>query len=163
MIVHRHSTQLALRAALLLALEPDGRLLPVSKLAASLGVSAPYLVKVLQRLTQVGLLRSVRGPGGGLRLARSSRDIRLWDILSATSPVDEYEQCVLSLEKCSDTTPCPLHELWSPVRQDILHSFHTLSLWELAEPAKRKAVVSETTAAPETLVRAQDPTWKVPG
>lgn len=138
MIPQRRSAQLALQASLLLAMEPDGRRRRIKDIAAALDVPATYLAKVSQSLTQAGLFRSVRGPGGGLRLARPAREICLWDVLIAVGPVHEYERCILGLEQCSDSTPCPLHELWSPVRQNLLHRFQSISLAEFAQAAKTK-------------------------
>ncbi len=137
MIPQRRSAQLALQASLLLAMEPDGRWRRIKDIAAALGVPATYLAKVSQSLTQAGLLRSVRGPGGGLRPAR---EICLWDVLVAVGPVHEYERCILGLEQCSDSAPCPLHEMWAPVRQNLLHRFQTISLAEFARAARAKGI-----------------------
>lgn len=141
MIPCRRSAQLAVQAGLLLALEPPGVSRRVRDIAASLDVPASYLVKVLQNLTRAGLLRSVRGPGGGVRLARLAREIRLWDVLAAVGPVSEYERCILGLDKCNDANPCPLHEMWAPVRDGILQKLRSLSLWEFADAAKRKGLL----------------------
>ena len=113
-MLYRRPTQLAVQASLLLALEPEGSLYRVGDLADTLGVGAPYLAKVLQSLTRAGVLRAVRGPGGGVRFARSPREIHLWDILSAVEPANEFERCFLGLKPCSDLNSCPLHEDWAP-------------------------------------------------
>lgn len=143
----RRSAQLAVQASLLLALEPPGASRRVRDIAATLDVPASYLVKVLQNLTRAGLLRSVRGPGGGVRLAPSAREVRLWDVLAAVGPVSEYERCILGLDDCSDTNPCPLHELWAPVRDGILQKLRSLNLWEFADAAKRKGLLPGDPAA----------------
>lgn len=141
MIPCRRSAQLAVQASLLLALEPPGASRRVRDIAATLDVPASYLVKVLQNLTRAGLLRSIRGPGGGVRLARSPKEIRLWDVLAAVGPMTEYERCILGLDDCSDANPCPLHELWAPVRDGILVKLRSLNLWEFADAAKRKGLL----------------------
>ena len=98
------------------------------EIAAELGVPATYLAKVLQSLTRAGLLRAMRGPGGGVQLARSPREIYLWDVLSAVEPVGEFERCFLGLGRCNDVNPCPLHEVWAPIRNQILTMLQTKSL-----------------------------------
>jgi Rrf2 family protein len=142
MMLHRRSTQLAMQATLLLALEPEGTVLGVREIAAALGVPATYLSKVLQELTRVRLLRTVRGPGGGVQLARSARDIYLWDIRSAIEPVGELEGCFLGLSQCSDVYHCPLHEAWAPLRAQILNLLQSKTLWEFAAKARSKGVLS---------------------
>lgn len=131
----RRSSQLALQASLLLALEPEGKSRRVREIAAGLGVPATYLAKVLQSLTRAGFLRAVRGPGGGVQLARPAREIRLWDILAAVEPVGEFERCFLGLGQCDDTHPCPLHETWGPIRARILEMLQGRSLAEFAAEA----------------------------
>ncbi|MBI4461526.1 MAG: Rrf2 family transcriptional regulator [Acidobacteria bacterium] len=142
-MLYRRSAQLALQASLLLALHPDGTSRRVREIAAELGVPATYLAKVLQCLTRAGLLRAVRGPGGGVRLARSAREICLWDVLSALEPVSEFERCFLGLGQCSDQHPCPLHESWGPIRSEILAMLQTQSLLDFAQQTQKKSCRQE--------------------
>lgn len=141
-MIHRRSAQLALQASLLLALEPEGAPRRVSEIADELGVPRTYLSKVLQGLTRVGLLHAVRGPGGGVCLARPPREIHLWDVLSALEPAREFEQCFLGLGQCNEVQPCPLHDAWGPIRADILAMLQTKSLWEFASEAREKHVLT---------------------
>ncbi len=150
-MIYRRSGQLALQASLLLALEPVGTPRRVSEIAAELGVPRTYLAKVLQGLTRVGLLRAVRGPGGGVCLARSPREIHLGDVLSAIEPAREFEQCFLGLGQCNDAQPCPLHEAWGPIRSDILAMLQTKSLWEFATEAQEKHVLDRRPADGQAL------------
>lgn len=136
-MLYRRSSQLALQAALLLALEPEGSWRRVRELARELDVPATYLAKVLQGLARVGLLATVRGPGGGVRLARPAREISLWDVLSALEPARAFESCFLGLRRCNDLHPCPLHEMWAPLRSGFLEALQTRSLWEVASQGER--------------------------
>src|SRR3989338_7930710 len=122
----RRSSQLALQASLLLALEPAGNSRRVREIAAGLGVPATYLAKVLQGLTRAGLLRAVRGPGGGVQLAR---------------PVGEFERCFLGLGECDDAHPCPLHESWGPIRARLLEMLQARSLDEFAAEAESRGLL----------------------
>lgn len=69
-----------------LALQPDGALSPLSEVSARQSISLPYLEQLFVKLRRAGLVVSVRGPGGGYRLARSAAEIRVVDIFAA---VDE--------------------------------------------------------------------------
>ncbi|OFV84771.1 MAG: hypothetical protein A2620_05575 [Acidobacteria bacterium RIFCSPHIGHO2_01_FULL_67_28] len=111
------------------------------EIAAGLGVPATYLAKVLQGLTRAGLLRAVRGPGGGVQLARPARDIRLWDVLAAVEPVGEFERCFLGLGECDDAHPCPLHESWGPIRARLLEMLQARSLDEFAAEAESRGLL----------------------
>lgn len=142
-MLYRRSAQVAVQAAIFLALEPEGSSRRVRELAAAIGVPATYLTKVLQGLTRAGLLRAVRGPGGGVQLARSARDMNLWDVLSAMEPVGEFQRCLLGLGRCSDASPCAIHGNWAPIRNRILEMLQSQSLWEFASKAASKGATGE--------------------
>ena len=69
-----------------LALQPEGALTPLSELSKRQDVSLPYLEQLFVKLRRANLVVSVRGPGGGYRLARSASEIRVVEIFEA---VDE--------------------------------------------------------------------------
>ena len=69
-----------------LAAAPPGALVSLAEVARRQNVSQPYLEQLFVKLRRAGLVESVRGPGGGYRLARSADAIRIADVLEA---VDE--------------------------------------------------------------------------
>ena len=69
-----------------IALQPAGTLVSLGELAKRQDVSLPYLEQLFVKLRRADLVESVRGPGGGYRLARPAAEIRVVDVLSA---VDE--------------------------------------------------------------------------
>jgi Rrf2 family iron-sulfur cluster assembly transcriptional regulator len=69
-----------------LAMLPPGELSALSELSKRQNISLPYLEQLFVKLRRAGLVESVRGPGGGYRLARPASDIRTVDIFAA---VDE--------------------------------------------------------------------------
>jgi Rrf2 family transcriptional regulator, iron-sulfur cluster assembly transcription factor len=69
-----------------LAAQAEGKHVSLAEIARRQAVSLPYLEQLFVRLRRAGLVQSVRGPGGGYRLARAPEDIRIADILEA---VDE--------------------------------------------------------------------------
>ncbi len=69
-----------------LATTPDGTLLSLAEISKRQDISLPYLEQLFVKLRRAGLVDSVRGPGGGYKLAKPSSEIRVVDILGA---VDE--------------------------------------------------------------------------
>jgi Rrf2 family iron-sulfur cluster assembly transcriptional regulator len=69
-----------------IALVPNNRLVTLGEISERQDISLPYLEQLFVKLRRAGLVASVRGPGGGYRLAKSPSDIRVVDVLSA---VDE--------------------------------------------------------------------------
>ena len=78
----------------------------------SRGQDVPYhfVGKVLQQLKAKGLVRSVRGAGGGFALARPAEEIRLIEVLEAVEHDHFLDRCIYGFASCSDGAPCPLHE-----------------------------------------------------
>lgn len=69
-----------------LAGAPEGGLVSLAEVARRQNVSQAYLEQLFVKLRRAGLVDSVRGPGGGYRLARSADAIRIAEVLEA---VDE--------------------------------------------------------------------------
>jgi Rrf2 family iron-sulfur cluster assembly transcriptional regulator len=69
-----------------IALQPEGQLVTLGEISDRQHISLPYLEQLFVKLRRANLVTSVRGPGGGYRLARSPSEIRVVDVLSA---VDE--------------------------------------------------------------------------
>lgn len=82
----------SLRALLYLAAHRE-RLIPISQISAAYGISQNHLVKVVQRLIEQGLVHSVRGRSGGLRLAREPSDINVAEVVRATEPHSNLVEC----------------------------------------------------------------------
>ena len=46
--------------------------------------------------------------------------------------------CILGLSNCSDTAPCPMHDMWGPVRADLLETLRSMTVADLAAEMSRK-------------------------
>lgn len=69
-----------------IALQPEGTLVSLGAVSKRQSISLPYLEQLFVKLRRADLVTSVRGPGGGYRLARPTSEIRVSEILAA---VDE--------------------------------------------------------------------------
>lgn len=69
-----------------IALQPSDRLVTLGEISQRQDISLPYLEQLFVKLRRAGLVASVRGPGGGYRLARPTSEIRVVEVLAA---VDE--------------------------------------------------------------------------
>ena len=99
----------------MLAIVPDGKGLSVDALAEFFEVPSAYLAKQMQLLRRAGIVESVRGKGGGYRLARGVDAITLLDIVQAIegpSPafrctdIRQNGTCGLKRKNCK--TPCEI-------------------------------------------------------
>lgn len=75
-----------------LAMAPDGGRLSLAEISKRQDISLPYLEQLFVKLRRAGLVVSVRGPGGGYRLARSADAIRVTEILQAVEETVDATQ-----------------------------------------------------------------------
>jgi Rrf2 family nitric oxide-sensitive transcriptional repressor len=85
-------TDYALRLLMLLALEP-GALHTIEEAARRYRISRNHMMKVAQTLAQSGFIESLRGRGGGLRLARAPETINLGAVIRATEDSFALVEC----------------------------------------------------------------------
>jgi Rrf2 family protein len=133
-VLFSKTQEYAIQALIHIAVTPDTFHLN-RDLAAHLGLPAPYLAKVLKRLTQLGLLDSAKGRGGGYRVHPRALRASVAEIVSAVDGA-QFEGCVLGLAKCSESAACPLHQQWMTVRAKLLRALEGQSLAQLATKAK---------------------------
>ena len=109
----------ALRAMTYLArLEPGTRIL-TRDLAEAIKVPAPYLSKIMRRLTESGILDAKKGHHGGFVLARPPTEVRFIDILRAVDFEPTADHCLFGMGSCDTQNPCPLHHEWSILKGQI--------------------------------------------
>ncbi len=104
--------EFALQASILLA--KSTRLMPASELARTLGTSPAFMSKIAQQLVRAGILRSLRGKGGGLSLSRPAKDILAKDIFRAVDGPLLLSGC-LSRGRCRHLD-CPLYPVLGRVQ-----------------------------------------------
>ncbi len=96
----------ALRMLIYLAARADG-LATIAEVARSYGISEHHLTKVAHQLGRLGYIATVRGKGGGLRLARAAGEIRLGDVVRQTEPDMAMVPCFGTAEAPAGA-PCPI-------------------------------------------------------
>ena len=122
-----------LQAALFLASQQDAAYVPIQRISERLGLSFYFLTKVLQHLSHDGLLRSLRGPNGGVALTRAPDRITLKEIIVAIDGPELFKGCVLGLPGCGEQKPCPLHAAWAAERDRLEALFTGTTLAEMAD------------------------------
>jgi Rrf2 family nitric oxide-sensitive transcriptional repressor len=110
----------SLRIALYLACHPD-RLCSVDEISRAYGISRAHLVKVVQRLTELGTVSATRGRGGGLRLARPPQEINIGALVRATEPHFDVVECFdMKTNTCPIAPACGLKGTLLRARQAFL-------------------------------------------
>ena len=122
------ASKYGIRAAVFLAGHQGEEPVLGRDIARALEVPAPFLAKILQDLSRRGLLLSFKGRGGGFLLARPAASILLNEIVEALEGPHFGSGCLLGLPACSEEDPCPLHDDWSGIRDEILQLLSSRTL-----------------------------------
>jgi Rrf2 family transcriptional regulator, iron-sulfur cluster assembly transcription factor len=85
---------LAVAAVIDIALHAKGRPVSARALAARHGLPPRHLEPVLQAFVREGILKGIRGPGGGYELARAARQITAEEILRAAGSVEDADEAL---------------------------------------------------------------------
>lgn len=118
---------------------PEGEFVSVSSIARAQKISPSFLSKIVRQLVTNKLLDSMKGPGGGVRLARPADKILLLDIVSAIDGLQGLDRCVIGEPHCSDKNPCSVHSFWRPIRLSIHRMFSEHSLSDLARTGAKSS------------------------
>ena len=96
-----HYTDYSLRVLIFLSLENEQRLVTINEIAEHFSIARNHLIKVVQRLGQLGYIITVRGKGGGIRLGKAAQDILIGQVVKDMEANLEVIDC--------SKPPCPLH------------------------------------------------------
>lgn len=100
----------------------------IREMSDELNISFHFLTKILQKLTAEGILQSHKGPKGGVLLGRPADMITVLDVVVAIDGEKVFNECVLGLPGCGSERPCPLHNNWVTVREDLREMFSAKTL-----------------------------------
>ncbi|MEO8203609.1 MAG: Rrf2 family transcriptional regulator [Betaproteobacteria bacterium] len=100
-------TDYALRLLMYVGTQPD-RLCTIAEIAQAHGLSEAHLMKITHQLGLQGWIETVRGKGGGMRLARAPADINLGAVVRGIEPDFELVECFSAGNQCALTGHCRL-------------------------------------------------------
>lgn len=129
----------AVMAMVDLARHSGGKPVALGEIAARQEISLSYLEQLFGRLRRGGLVKSVRGPGGGYLLARGMDDTRISDIILAVDEPIKATRCKSEspLGCHSNRSRCLTHDLWAELGNQI-HLF--LSAVTLADVCEKRVL-----------------------
>ena len=132
-------TNYAIRMMMYCAASPQ-KLSRVPEIARAYGVSELFLFKILQPLVEAGLMETVRGRNGGVRLARPAADITLLDIVTVTEESFAMAECFEG-----DTAECPLIDhcaLNAALRKALGAFFEVLAGYSIEDLVKSRPSIN---------------------
>ena len=134
----------AMRLLMYVAQQPE-RLCTISEVARAYDISEAHLMKITHQLALAGWLETVRGKGGGMRLAAAPGDIRLGAVVRSIEPDFAIVECLTSGTACQLTPTCHLTGIINGALQSFMNFLDRYTLADLLAPgadadAKTQAV-----------------------
>lgn len=126
-------------------IQPEDGPLSIQKIAAEEDIPIRYLEQIMTRLRRRGILKSVRGPGGGYRLNRAPDKIKLSEVIEILEGDSPVVWCVdeTTERECAKKKECLTRDLWCKMDDMIKHFFDYITLQMLLDKSIHELEVKE--------------------
>lgn len=118
-----------------IAAHTEGKPIALADVAERQEISLSYLEQLFAKLRRGGLVKSVRGPGGGYLLARTAEETRISDVILAVDEPIKATRCTppSPLGCTSNKTRCLTHDLWEELGNQIYLYLNSVTLADVVE------------------------------
>lgn len=111
----------------------QGKRSSLNEIATAIDSPVAFTAKILQSLAKHDIILSVKGSVGGYEIEGDQlHQITLYDIVKAIDGENIFIGCALGLKKCDAKKPCPVHEAFKTIRDDLQVMLQSRDLNELA-------------------------------
>lgn len=125
----------AVTAMIDLAMNPSEHPVTLAAISQRQNISLSYLEQLFGKLRRHALVDSVRGPGGGYRLAQEMSKISVANVILAVDETLDFTQCS-GRQNCRDDNKCITHDLWANLNQRIHDYLGAVTLKQLVDEQK---------------------------
>jgi len=159
--IGRH-TDYAARIVLHLSCLPEGTQVTADEISRKRLLPPSFIRRIVGRLAAAGILRTTRGAGGGVALARKPGEISLLDVVAAMEGGVTLNACVDTPRSCPLAEACPVQRAWTGVTRALEAELEAVRFDRLADPLEHRVAhsgydVRKGTAAHRTTrVRKKD-------
>lgn len=106
----------------------------ITEISEAIDSPNAFTAKILQKLVRGNILSSIKGPQGGFFIAQEDLGrVKLAEVVAILDGNNIYDGCGLGLRECNELKPCPLHDSFKSVRDDLKKMLMKTSLKDLAE------------------------------
>ncbi|MDP1745739.1 MAG: Rrf2 family transcriptional regulator [Bacteroidota bacterium] len=109
------------------------RKVSLKEVADAIESPAAYTSKILQQLARKNIINSDKGPTGGFSMDKQELNkVKLGTIVFAIDGDNIYNGCGLGLKKCNEKMPCPVHNQFKVIRDELKNMLETTTVKSLA-------------------------------
>ncbi|UII31145.1 Rrf2 family transcriptional regulator [Fulvivirga ulvae] len=118
----------------------NGERVGIKDICNEIGAPEHFTAKILQNLSRMKVISSVKGPHGGFYLDERAKKIKLIDVVRAIDGDKLFTGCGLGIKECSETKPCPIHNEFKAIRNTLQDMLEKTSLTDLTEDLEKGLV-----------------------
>ena len=126
------------RALLELALNREDQPVFLKDIARRQEISLSYLEQLIAPLIAGRIIRSTKGPKGGISLVKNPEDVRLSEIIRLLEGTTAPVECVNDPEVCDRSDSCATRDVWSELKTVMDGILESTTLQDLVERHKKK-------------------------
>ncbi|MBU3048144.1 Rrf2 family transcriptional regulator, partial [Chryseobacterium indologenes] len=124
----------ALRALIYIAQQSkNGSRVGIKDISKSISSPEYFIAKILQDLSRKGFVQSAKGPNGGFYMDQNNLNVSIADIVREVDGDKLFSGCGLGLEQCSETHPCPLHDQFKSIRDNLREMLENSKIQEFVD------------------------------
>jgi len=118
-------------------LSQDGKRVGLKEIAKKIDSPEAFTAKILQVLSKNDLIESTKGPTGGFEISmQQMKKLKLSDVISAIDGDSIYKGCGLGMKECSEKHPCPMHDKFKKIRNELKKMLENTTIYTLASDQK---------------------------
>lgn len=123
----------ALRATIYIAQKgSEEKKIGIDEIAKAIDSPQHFTAKILQFLSRDNVISSVKGPNGGFFITATQKQLPVRAVLRALNEDTLLEKCVLGLNECSESKPCPMHAKYKSIKHQLIQLFESKTIADLA-------------------------------
>ncbi|MEN7547021.1 Rrf2 family transcriptional regulator [Rapidithrix thailandica] len=111
----------------------QGKRAGIKDICKEIEAPEPFTAKILQNLSRMGLVSSMKGPNGGFYVEPHQAQLKLIDVVKAIDGDKLFTGCGLGVKECSEDKPCPIHHQFKAIRNSLQEMLENISVRELTE------------------------------
>lgn len=133
-MIFSKACEYGIRATLYIARQSlDGERVSLKSISAEIDSPVAFTAKILQLLAKNEIINSLKGPTGGFYIPPKKIDsVKLREIVNAIDGDSIFQGCGLGLKECNEKYPCPVHDKFKVIRNNLQKMMDETSLYDLA-------------------------------
>jgi Rrf2 family transcriptional regulator, iron-sulfur cluster assembly transcription factor len=142
-------TLLALEAVIDIAFNARPEPVQAKEITARQGVPQRYLEQVMQQLVRAGILKGVRGPRGGYRLARERRRISVGDVVRVAESIEDDEEKQVPHSDLGQRIVAPFV---AALQEELMQRLDSVSIEDLCQRARHVGMDADAAASADFTI-----------